>query len=617
MKSPKDMRIIQIDITNACPHRCSNCTRFCGHYKKPFFMDFETFKRAVDSMDGFQGTIGVMGGEPTLHPEFERFARYIASKYPRYQNTDDQMLHPQKDFMKTIAELEISHTVFIDEGKGAKQALIGPGLWSAMGQSYKKHYEIIQDTFKYQALNDHENPMYHQPALVTRKELGVGDEEWLELRDKCWIQNEWSATITPKGAFFCEIAGALDMLFDGPGGWPIEPGWWRRLPYEFGDQLQWCEMCGMACHTFARNANEVMDDVSPVMAEKLQEIESPWLKDHVNILRIENGVVSKESKPDEARWFGGTMPYTENYEARFSSTKTTLYPSGFDGICLIHEYSILDTMAERIEYLAHNVFDKLSVVLDLSDVINSESKEQLKSIMDMGASVFDMGKDSLGKILHNILDDEKKDHYQVLFTSDIEISGEFRNAFDHVILNPGVLIRLGWGEYISEEIFGMHLCSSKEREGLNSGVMIFHGDALAIRNSGIDRFLGIKTPIEFMGMWETRKVICADKGLINSPPQSEIKTGFRYAIYGAGKRGKILFKKIMDAGSEVVCVVDGSLLKEGSEFCDMRVGLPTELIKFKDSIDCIAVATARYPYYPEIKEKIKNMGFREDQILRP
>ena len=52
MKSPQDMRIIQIDITNACFHRCSNCTRFCGHHKKPFFMDFETFKRAVDSFEG-------------------------------------------------------------------------------------------------------------------------------------------------------------------------------------------------------------------------------------------------------------------------------------------------------------------------------------------------------------------------------------------------------------------------------------------------------------------------------------------------------------------------------------------------------------------------------------
>ena len=42
MKSPQDMKIIQIDITNACTFNCSNCTRFCGQHPKPFFMDFET-----------------------------------------------------------------------------------------------------------------------------------------------------------------------------------------------------------------------------------------------------------------------------------------------------------------------------------------------------------------------------------------------------------------------------------------------------------------------------------------------------------------------------------------------------------------------------------------------
>ena len=62
MRSPADMQIIQIDITNACIHNCSNCTRFCGLHRKPFFMDFATFKKAVDSLAGYRGIVGVMGG---------------------------------------------------------------------------------------------------------------------------------------------------------------------------------------------------------------------------------------------------------------------------------------------------------------------------------------------------------------------------------------------------------------------------------------------------------------------------------------------------------------------------------------------------------------------------
>lgn len=57
MRLPQDMQIVLIDITNACTKRCSNCTRFCGNHKKPFFMDFETFIRAVDSMEGFPGHV--------------------------------------------------------------------------------------------------------------------------------------------------------------------------------------------------------------------------------------------------------------------------------------------------------------------------------------------------------------------------------------------------------------------------------------------------------------------------------------------------------------------------------------------------------------------------------
>ncbi len=69
MRSPKDARNIEIDITNQCPNRCSDCTRLCGHHKEPYFMDFETFKKAVDSLEEWDGVVGVMGGEPTILPE--------------------------------------------------------------------------------------------------------------------------------------------------------------------------------------------------------------------------------------------------------------------------------------------------------------------------------------------------------------------------------------------------------------------------------------------------------------------------------------------------------------------------------------------------------------------
>ena len=110
MRSPADMQTIQIDITNACNLACSNCTRFCGNHKKTFFMDFDTFKRAVDSLEGYNGVTGVMGGEPTLHPEFERFVLYIREKYGERKETN-RMIYPQREFIKEIRRREFESHV--------------------------------------------------------------------------------------------------------------------------------------------------------------------------------------------------------------------------------------------------------------------------------------------------------------------------------------------------------------------------------------------------------------------------------------------------------------------------------------------------------------------------
>jgi hypothetical protein len=74
--SPADQWCIEIDVTNACPHACANCTRFTCLVPKPFTMDLPTFQRAVDSMEGYAGVLGIMGGEPTLHPHFGDLIEY-------------------------------------------------------------------------------------------------------------------------------------------------------------------------------------------------------------------------------------------------------------------------------------------------------------------------------------------------------------------------------------------------------------------------------------------------------------------------------------------------------------------------------------------------------------
>lgn len=310
MRSPKDMGIIEIDITNACVHQCANCTRFCGHHEKTFFMSFDKFKEAVDSLEGFEGMIGVIGGEPTLHPEFERFADYIREK-----RTHEKL----NISWGPIDDMQFHITSTVDKGMTPQSRAV---LLSTLSPSYYKHFEAINETFGYQLLNDHSSESLHQALLMSRKELSIPDEEWIKKRDACWIQNTWSATITPKGAFFCEVAGSLDMLFGGEGGWPVEPGWWKREPADFADQLHWCELCSGCLDVPKRLSHDERDDVTPGMYDRLKMLNSP----KVNNNRV---IVRKPEEYEQYRdpTFENGSEYIEAGEyIRMSSDNKSLYP---------------------------------------------------------------------------------------------------------------------------------------------------------------------------------------------------------------------------------------------------------------------------------------------------
>jgi hypothetical protein len=374
MKSPADMKIVMIDITNACHKACSNCTRFCGEHPKPFYMDIETFKKAVDSMVGFPGIVGIIGGEPTLHPNFAEMMEYYAKRI---------------DEPRPAAFLRTPTTNFKDYGnmvkymRGRKR-----GLFSSLGAGYYKNFEVIQDTFPYQSLNDHRTVNTHQAILVTRKELGIPDEEWFKLRDNCWIQNIWSATITPKGAFFCEIAASLDMLFDGPGGWPIEPGWWKRTPAEFGEQLNWCESCSVALKVPTMNANEDTDIVSPLMLEKLKKVNGPKIRNNkFVILDTANYDASKyDGHAADPIWY---LPKEQGDQARVSPTHSTLYPHRID-VALMQGESEKATLS-RDQLTSLNFTDWVAVFRDPEAIDEEFLQQAAKCVLNPGC-IYSYGK---------------------------------------------------------------------------------------------------------------------------------------------------------------------------------------------------------------------------------
>lgn len=232
------MSCIQIEITNKCNHRCANCTRFVGHHNNTYFMSLDQVEQAMDSLVGFQGTVGIMGGEPTLHPRFLEILEMLRDKYPTEKRQ----------------------------------------LWTA-GYKWDEYHDEINRTFMAENIsyNDHSGDLHvrHQPLLVAIDEVLEDKDLMFQFIDNCWIQNRWSASINTNGAFVCEVAAAMSYLFDWEGGLDVVPGWWKikpgndRFTYQILDYCINCSGCLPLPGTFYDKG--VSDIISPLNYKRIKD----------------------------------------------------------------------------------------------------------------------------------------------------------------------------------------------------------------------------------------------------------------------------------------------------------------------------------------------------------
>lgn len=432
MRQIRDMSIMEIDITNACGHKCSNCTRFCGHHEKTYFMDFETFKRAVDSLDGYQGLISTIGGEPLLHPEYDRFAEYLRNKrqYKYVPMNDGRCKALTKDYL-AFAKAQRWFEGAINRGRGNL-------LFTSMPANYYDHYEAVEDTVTDLWLNDHTNPSFHQPILVSRKDLGIDDDTFAKMRDNCWLQNFWSASITPKGAFFCEIAGTLDLLFNGPGGKEILPGWWDQDLAYFQDQFHWCDICGMALATYSRNANEERDDASESLFKRLESINSPKLRNkqvyHFDMVHA----CEKDGESIGADMNSVTANYLPDNKQRVGNSANNLKPQKiYLGLCISSEDDIKNVT--NIMRECEGKLDSFCIVTDFEhfDLIKtalSDRPEEIKVI------AVDTIPDTIGGKINAMSTVLKRQEWLVLSETNSWIPEKFSERIMQYFVNPGYVL---------------------------------------------------------------------------------------------------------------------------------------------------------------------------------
>lgn len=419
MISPAEQKIIQVDVTNACQFSCANCTRFCGHHKEPYFMDLRFFKKAVASLKGYKGMIGVMGGEPTMHPRFSEIVEYVRGLQP-LKTLGEDAKYPIDDFAKWRNE-------------NRSKVSGGFGLWTSLGRKYYENFEGIQEAFNYQCVNDHAHKGEHIALMLPYTELGISKDEFVKYRDDCWIQKLWSASITPKGAFFCEVAGALDMLFNGPGGWPVEPDWWKRKPEQFGSQLKWCEICSACLPVPKVRASTGRDLVSPNMRQALEEVGSPKLKaGKVDVLNL------RSYDRSEFKENHSCEPYLplEGNVARVAGTNNTIKPRDITAIVVCVNYD--DYLALTLPINVKEV-DRILVVTDENDEKTKKLAESLGATVFISKRIHENGAVlAKGKAINDAINSLKNPDWILVMDADVILPRGFLKIKDRV-LNPGVL----------------------------------------------------------------------------------------------------------------------------------------------------------------------------------
>lgn len=245
MKPINNAWFCHIELTNFCEKACVYCSRWRRHLRPDqyFYMGLDEIEQALEvlmptkkSAHAWPSRIGIIGGEPTLHPEFVEICDLLRHRAP-----------------------------------AAKY-----GLWTYGGPRFVEYKPLIDKTFAFIALNEHNESQIavckHQPATIASGEVIDDPYLWRQLIDNCWVQLNWCPSIARDRAFFCEVAYGIDHLFGLDGGWPVDYNWFMKTPDQFRDQVdKYCHLCGMAVPFTRQLLKDEKEIVTPGLLQMMRD----------------------------------------------------------------------------------------------------------------------------------------------------------------------------------------------------------------------------------------------------------------------------------------------------------------------------------------------------------
>lgn len=218
----RDRKHSALIITNACNMRCGGCHQLCGHWDKAWFISEADFRSSIESLISHyklrpttRHHINVYGGEPSLHPNWDKFLEIMWS----YS--------------------DIPFIVFTN------------------GKNYKTYpqngYPQFMDLFKNFAGHDKNiafrldnKGTYFAPTLIAPCDVIDSKADfWAIARNNCYMWHNCEMTIYKNKAYICAPGAALDHMYnEGRNGWAVEAG---HPPFEKSDE-EIAEQAKNLCH---------------------------------------------------------------------------------------------------------------------------------------------------------------------------------------------------------------------------------------------------------------------------------------------------------------------------------------------------------------------------------
>jgi len=261
----KPSRIIQIDITNRCDLRCSNCTRMLAHHQQRYDMSPEVFRQTCRVLNTALPHFvkGVFGGNPCLHPRFEDLCKIMMEEIP------DQRARG----------LWTNH--LRDKGWAAQAAFWPSAYFNLNAHTVPEAAQEFDRWLPGKMIPESRTQRaWHSPTLVAMSDfVGTADLPseaalWAAV-DQCDIDRNWSGiVIEHDGApylYACEVQGAFDLLYQENHGVPLTEASAQAGIDLFRHQYaRWCPGCGIPMRLPGHLDLEETDDVSAHHRELLQ-----------------------------------------------------------------------------------------------------------------------------------------------------------------------------------------------------------------------------------------------------------------------------------------------------------------------------------------------------------